>query len=231
MRKKSNGGVAPTAYRAGVVYFCEMPFFVNKSVLIPRFDTEKLVETVILNTKESILDEETGVMRPTTALDICTGSGCIAVILSQHGYAVTATDISRGAIRTARKNAKLNTQKIEFFKCDLFPSCRGKNKALPKFDIIVSNPPYIKTAEVGAFDKSTLFEPRIALDGGADGLGFYRRIVARVPQLLNENGKIFFEIDHRAGECVKNILQSGGFRDIKIVKDARGLDRVIYGTK
>ena len=192
-----------------------MPFFVNKHTLIPRFDTEVLVESVIKHTKEG-----------ESILDMCTGSGCIAVVLAKHGYAVTASDVSLRALNIAKKNAALNDVKVDFVKSNLFEKFYGKT-----FDAIVCNPPYIKTAEIGKHDKSVLHEPAKALDGGADGLDFYRKIGGQAALHLNDGGQIFLEISSEQLEDVKTILQSGGFCDIKVIKDARGLLRVINARK
>jgi len=206
----------PLAYRFGGAFFCELPFYVSKHTLIPRFDTEKLVETVILNTPEG-----------STVLDMCTGSGCIAVTLAKHNYDVTALDISRRALKVAKRNANLHDVKIVFEQSNLFSNL----SPFSRFNVIVSNPPYIRTQEIGKWDKSILQEPQIALDGGVDGLHFYRQIIKQAPDYLTSNGKIFFEIGHDQANDIKTLLQSTGFCDIKIIKDIQGLDRVIYGRK
>ena len=196
----------PLAQRFGGAFFCELPFYVNRHVLIPRFDTELLVEEVIKNSKAG-----------SSVLDLCTGSGCIAVVLAKHDFLVTASDISRKALRVARRNARLHNASIKFVRSNLFENIKQK------FDVIVSNPPYIKTSEIGKHDKSILFEPRIALDGGADGLKFYREIIK------NSRGHLFLEIGHELENDVKKLLHEGGFRDIKVVKDKQGLSRVVHG--
>jgi len=140
----------PIAYRFGGAYFCELPFFVNKHVLIPRFDTEILVEAVIKTTPSAALRRlpplHTSVRERRggefSVLDLCTGSGCIAVVLAKHGYKVTASDISGKAVKIAKQNAKLHDVDIEFIKSDLFEKIGGK------YDAIVCNPPYIKTNEI-----------------------------------------------------------------------------------
>jgi len=202
------------AYKSGVSYFCETPFFVNKNVLIPRFDTEVLVEIILLDTSS----------KRCSVLDLCTGSGCIAVLLAKHDHIVTATDISRKALRVAKKNAKLNNVNINFIRCDLFP--RGG-----MFDVIVCNPPYIKTADIGKHDSSILHEPHIALDGGKDGLDFYRRIAKNAGGWLNCGGTLYLEICYEHSKCIKKLLQENDFHDIQIVKDQQGHDRVIKCSK
>ena len=204
----------PIAYKFGGAHFCELPFFVNRHVLIPRFDTEILVETAVKHTKVG-----------GRVLDLCTGSGCVAVVLAKHDFRVTASDASRKALHVAKRNAKLHGVGIEFVRSNLF------EKISPFFNAITCNPPYIKTREIGKHDASIFHEPRIALDGGHDGLEFYRKIIARAPKYLADGGKIFLEISHEQSADVKTILQHGGFCDIEIVKDQRGLSRVIHGRK
>lgn len=205
----------PIQYKAGAVYFCETPFFVNKHVLIPRFDTELLVEAVISSMKEG-----------TKILDMCTGSGCIAIVVAKHNYIVTAADISRRALHTARKNAKLNSiQNIRFVKTDLFQAFKNNPET---FDAIICNPPYVKTADIGVADKSVLHEPRIALDGGEDGLDFYRKIAKSAHSFLRKDGKLFLEIGYNQGKDVSNILLAENvYKDLKTLKDIQGHDRVI----
>jgi release factor glutamine methyltransferase len=189
----------PIAYKARKWFFCGLEFYIDENVLVPRFETETLVyEAAKFNTK--------------TILDLCTGSGCIAVALAQTGFDVTATDISAAALNVARKNARAHKVKIKFVQSDLFACVKGK------FDIITCNPPYIKTAEIGKRDKSILREPRIALDGGTDGLDFYRRIIKDAPEYLAPNGLIFFEVgDKVQSEKVKTLLQNAGYCDITVI--------------
>jgi len=204
----------PIAYKCGVTYFCETPFYVNKDVLIPRFDTEVLVEMVLLHDSS----------KRQSILDICTGSGCIAIVLAKHDHEVTATDISRKALGVARRNAKLNDVNVNFVHCDLFP--RGG-----MFDVITCNPPYIKTADIGKHDPSTLYEPRIALDGGVDGLDFYVRIARNAGGWLKSGGTLYLEICHEIANSVKELLTVNGFEDIQVVEDRQGHDRVIKASK
>jgi len=204
----------PIQYKAGVTYFCETPFFVNKHVLIPRFDTEVLVEATILKLKNGA-----------RVLDMCTGSGCIAVIHAKHGFNVTAADISHKALKVARKNALLNDVNIHFVRSDLFNAIEGV------FDAIVCNPPYVKTNEIGLQDASTLHEPRIALDGGTDGLDFYRRIASSAHRYLHDGGLLAFEIGYSQADEVQNILREKVFCDINVIKDHLGHNRVITCTK
>lgn len=201
----------PIAYKARKWFFCGLPFYVNEHVLVPRADTEILVQEVVKHCPENA-----------SVLDLCTGSGCIAIALYAKGFTdITASDISEETLKVARLNAKTNKAKIKFIQSNLFENIKTK------FDIIASNPPYIKTNEIGIHDKSILHEPRHALDGGVDGLGFYRRIIAEVPKHLDDNGKIFFEIgDKQQAEEVKTLLHENKFCDIQIIKD-----RVIHARK
>jgi len=199
----------PIAYAAREWFFCGLPFYVDKNVLVPRFETETLVGEV---TKYN----------PKNILDLCTGSGCIAIALAKSGFScITASDKSKSALHVAKKNAKTYKAKIKFICSDLFTGVKGK------FDIITCNPPYIKTAEIGKYDASILHEPRIALDGGADGLDFYRRIIKDAPNSLAPSGLLFFEVgDKQQSLEVKSLLHGAGFCDITIVED-----RVIYARK
>jgi len=192
----------PIAYVAGEWFFCGLPFYINKHVLVPRADTEVLVDCV---PKGDV-----------SVLDLCTGSGCIAIALAKRGFDnVTASDICKKALKVAKKNARVNKADVKFVQSDLFENIKGE------FDVVVCNPPYIKTAELGKFDKSTLHEPKIALDGGADGLDFYRKIISQA-----KCKQIFFEVgDKSQAQEVENILLAAGFRDTVIIGD-----RVVYAT-
>ena len=244
----SNSSSLPLQYRFGGAWFCELPFFVDRRVLIPRFDTEKLVEAVVLNMKKNPRRGATPPLEKgedfegIRVLELCTGSGCVAVVLARHGFEVTATDISRGALRVARKNAKLHEVDIKFLRGDLFPkglkSCANDMRKVrltqdpkPLFDCIVANPPYIRSEEIGKFDRGVLVEPRIALDGGVDGLEFYRRIIERAGEFLVEGGRVFLEMDYRQGGEIGEMLAKAGFCDIKLVRDMQGLERVIWAKK
>lgn len=205
----------PFQYILGEQYFMGIKFLVNKNVLIPRADTEILVYKVleICEGKESI-----------KILDMCTGSGCIAVSLAKNlnNAKIFAADISEEAISVACKNSKLNETKIDFFKSNLF-----ENVPNEKFDIIVSNPPYISNEEMKSLSIEVLKEPELALEGGKDGLDFYREISKCARSFLSKNGVLAFEIGYLQGESVKNILAEYGYRNIKIFKDYSNNDRVI----
>lgn len=205
----------PLQYLTNEQEFMGLSFYVNRHVLIPRQDTEILVEEV--------LGDVTADKR---ILDMCTGSGCIAVSIAAFGQAVlvAASDISEKALEIAKKNAEMNGVQIEFFKSDLFDRIEGK------FDIIVSNPPYIRTNEIEELMPEVRdFEPRGALDGMEDGLCFYRRIANDAKSYLTACGALYFEIGCEQAEDVSSILIGQGYQKLRVVKDYAGLDRVVVG--
>lgn len=205
----------PLQYITGEQEFMGIPFHVNDSVLIPRQDTETLVE------------EALKVVRPgMKVLDMCTGSGCILIsilknIVDVEGFGY---DISKQAINVAKENAKLNNVNATFERSDLFDDVSDK------FDVIVSNPPYIPTDVIGGLmPEVAVFEPMLALDGKEDGLHFYRRIVEKALEYLNPGGKLLFEIGHDQGKSVSGLMKEAGFQDVRVVKDLVGNDRVVIG--
>ena len=201
--------------------FMGLEFYVNEHVLIPRQDTETLVELV--------LQEQQG--REKKLLDLCTGSGCIAISLAvKGGYeSVTATDLSEEALKVAERNAKTHQKKIIFRQGDLF-------SALPRteagtFDIITSNPPYIPTAVIATLEPEVReHEPMMALDGTEDGLRFYRQIAQEAGTWLKPGGAIYLEIGYDQGEAVSGLLREAGFDKVRVVKDLPGKDRVVCGV-
>jgi len=210
----------PLQYITGKQEFMKLNFFVTKDVLIPRQDTEILVEEVI-NISKNIENP--------MILDLCTGSGAIAVSLAKYisNVKIYATDISSKAIDVAKKNAEFNGVKnnIDFIESNLF----SKIKNL-KFDIIVSNPPYIETDEIIKLPKDVQNEPRMALDGGKDGLMFYRSIAKEAPEFLNSNGYLCFEIGYNQKQKVKQILEEQNkYVNIYSKKDLCENDRVVVG--
>ena len=209
----------PAAYIIGRREFMGMDFAVEEGVLIPRPDTEILVETVMENGAQA-----------KTCLEIGTGSGCISVSLSKLlRLNVTGVDISERCIEISQKNAKANgVDKIcEFLLGDMFSPFKNDEK----FDIIVSNPPYIKKNVVPSLmDDVKNFEPILALDGREDGLYFYREIINKAENYLNPNGMVFFEIGYDQKEDVSLLFKEKGFENINTVKDLSGLDRVVYAT-
>lgn len=205
----------PLQYITGEQEFMGIPFHVNDSVLIPRQDTETLVE------------EALKVVRPgMKVLDMCTGSGCILIsilknIVDVEGFGY---DISKQAINVAKENAKLNNVNATFERSDLFED------VTERFDVIVSNPPYIPTDVIGGLmPEVAVYEPMQALDGKEDGLHFYRRIVEKAMDYLNPGGKLLFEIGHDQGESVSALMKGAGFKDVKVIKDLAGNDRVVTG--
>ncbi len=212
LKKLQNG--EPLQYITKKAHFMGMEFAVNKSVLIPQPDTETLVE-------ETLKIIETLKGKKLRILDLCTGSGAIAISLAKYAkdVEITAVDISYKALRTARKNYKKlinNGNKVKFLKSNMFDKINGK------FDLIVSNPPYIETEVIKTLDKQVQKEPKIALDGGKDGLQFYRIIRKNVDKHLFLGGTLLMEIGYNQKEKVQEI-----FENSFCIKDLAGNDRVI----
>jgi len=206
----------PLQHITGTQEFMGLEFDVSEDVLIPRQDTEILVEEVLRVCEEK------------SVLDMCTGSGCIIVSLMKLGKLQKAVgvDISNKALDIATKNAHKHMVKIEYLQSDLFHEVEGY------YDIIVSNPPYIPTEEINhLMPEVKNHEPITALDGSTDGLLFYRKIVVESGAHLRSGGFLFFEIGHNQGEEVKQILLNNGFTNVIIKKDLSGLDRVVFATR
>jgi release factor glutamine methyltransferase len=205
----------PVQYILGRCEFMSLPFYVGRGALIPRPDTETLAEAVIDYVKE---------MGAERVLDMCCGSGCLGVSVARYtGAFVTAADISLKALEIAEKNAVLNGVQIEFIKSDLFESLEDG-----KFDAIFSNPPYIRSAEIDFLPKNVRnYEPREALDGGEDGLAFYKRIAEDCRRFLNKDATVFFEIGFDMAADVADILRKTGFYNVSAVKDLTGKYRVV----
>lgn len=207
----------PLQYIVGETEFMGLRFKVNSSVLVPRQDTETLVE-------EALKVIEPGMK----VLDLCTGSGCIIISILHNVMNVEgdAVDISRQALNVAIENAKLNDVVVNFERSDLFDNVTGT------YDVIVSNPPYIPTEQVlKLMPEVQNFEPMEALDGKEDGLFFYRRIIQECGAYLKENGRILFEIGHDQGVMVSGMLRAAGFKNVTIKKDLSGNDRVVSGMR
>lgn len=218
-RRKSG---EPVAYITGTREFMGLPFKVKKGILIPRPDTETLVEA-ILNEK---------LPQNAKILDLCTGSGAIAVSLAYYmeSCSVCAVDISDICIKTATENAEINgvLSRVEFRQADIL----SDELHLEKADVLVSNPPYIESAELADLMKDVKdFEPSLALDGGNDGLVFYRKIISLLPQLLNPGGLVAFEVGHNQADSVCDILKEQGCTDIKTLCDLAGIRRVVMAHK
>ena len=208
----------PLQYITGSTCFMGFDFRVSKDVLIPRQDTEILVETILENEREAEV----------SVLDMCTGSGCIAVSLRLLGgyRSVTAADKFRETLDIAASNAASLGADIDFVKSDLFDSIEGD------FDVIVSNPPYIRKEVINGLEPEVrAHEPLAALDGGMDGLDFYRRITAEAAGgRLKPGGRLYYEIGYDQGHDVSKLLEENGFTGIRVVKDLAGLDRVVCGV-
>ncbi len=207
----------PIQYVIGSAEFCGLDITVDESVLIPRPETELLVDTVCRFIGLSVCR--------LNILDLCTGSGCVAIALTKRlsDCTIVASDISNDAIAVARKNALRHdvADRIKFIKSDLFDSLDDK------FDVIVSNPPYIASHEFFELHKEVLREPRMALDGGVDGLGFYRRIFASAGRFFAKDGQIFTEIGFGQKAHILKIIEDSGFVITEIIKDFNGIDRII----
>lgn len=207
----------PLQYITGSQEFMGYSFLVSPATLIPRQDTEVLVEEVSKAAEGK------------KVLDLCTGTGCILLSLAKlcHLEKAVGTDISPEAIDTAKKNAECLQAEAEFYCGDLF-------EAVPSgetFDIIVSNPPYIPSAVIDTLMPEVKdYEPMSALDGDADGLKFYRAIIKNANKYLNRQGQIYFEIGCEQGADVSSLLSENGFQNIRIIKDLAGLDRVVSAT-
>ena len=203
--------------------FMGFEFYVDKNVLIPQPDTENLVEEVIL-LSDKIRKNEKIELR---ILDLCTGSGAIAISISKliKKSLVYASDISKEALKIAEENSSRNAANVLFFESDLF----DKISKLYKFDIIVSNPPYIEKNVIKTLSEEVQSEPILALDGGEDGLDFYRKIAEEAKEYLNSNGYLAFEIGYNQKESVENILKENGYQNIYSRKDLSGNDRIVVG--
>lgn len=203
----------PFSYIIGEKEFMKLKFKVNENVLIPRPETEMLVEEVLKYSARSVLD-------------VCTGSGCIAVSIACYNKKakVSALDISEAALEIASENAKINKVNVEFIHSDLFENVNEK------YDIIVSNPPYIETSTIDTLDIEVQNEPHIALDGGVDGLEFYRKIIREARDYLNENGVLLLEIGYNQGRSVSDILSENNYKNIRVIKDLSENDRVCVGN-
>ncbi len=202
----------------GWTEFYGIRFDVNKKVLTPRMETEILVEQVLKAQKE---------FKKPKILDLGTGSGAIAIALAKNCEAeITAIDVSKTALATAQNNAKKNDVKVEFLHSNLFENLKWRQR----FDIIVSNPPYIKTADIEKLDKNVKdCDPHLALDGGEDGLDFYREITKKAGKRLNDGGQLFFEVGKGQASAVRKIMKDCGFEDVKTIKDYNKIERVVYG--
>ena len=217
--KKISTGI-PIQYITNNQEFMNLNFYVDENVLIPQPDTETLVEEVINEYKEKKCE----------ILDLCTGSGAIAISLAKYinESNIVASDISMKALQIAKLNAKKNLvrKKIEFIESDMFDKIYKED-----FDIIVSNPPYIKTKVIEELDKQVKNEPYIALDGGADGLKFYKIIIENAYKYIKNEGKVFLEIGYdQKNELINLFKENNHYENIYSKKDLGGNDRIIVAT-
>lgn len=234
--RRSSG--EPVQYIMGSQEFMGLEFIVNENVLIPRQDTETLVEDAleIINTG-TLRGEDMDVKRKEwDILDLCTGSGAIGVSLARiaNKVNVTCSDISEGAIKVAKENAQKHgvAKSMKFEQGDLFKPF-SKHFRKQKFDMIISNPPYIKSSVIPTLQKEVCeHEPISALDGGESGLDFYERIVSGVGGHLRKSGVLLLEIGHDQGEAVSGLLsRNGDFTSIRVLKDLANRDRIVFAKK
>lgn len=205
----------PLQYIIGEQEFMGLRFKVNSNVLIPRQDTETLVEQVLKIVKPGM-----------KVLDLCTGSGCVLISVLKNAPELTGmgSDISKTALLVAKENAKLHKVDAEWVRSDLF------DNITETFDVIMANPPYIPTGEIlSLMPEVRDFEPENALDGGADGLDFYRKIAGQVKDYLNPGGYVYMEIGYDQGEAVSELMRNAGFTEVEVIKDLARNDRVVKG--
>jgi len=217
----------PIQYILSKAEFMGLSFKVTPDVFIPRPETEILVETILRYATKPPSHQATR----SSILDIGTGSGCIAVSLAKllPNVKITATDISQEALAVAKENTALNNAKVDFVLSDLFVQ---STEYRVQYDIIVSNPPYIPTDEINNLQPEISYEPRIALDGGPDGLDFYRRIIALAPDFLKQYGFLIMEMGFDQKRAVEGIFKNSvGFKILKVIKDYNNINRVIVAQK
>lgn len=205
----------PLQYIIGEQEFMGLRFKVNSNVLIPRQDTETLVEQVLKIVKPGM-----------KVLDLCTGSGCVLISVLKNAPELTGmgSDISKTALLVAKENAKLHEVDAEWVRSDLF------DNITETFDVIMANPPYIPTGEIlSLMPEVRDFESENALDGGADGLDFYRKIAGQVKDYLNPGGYVYMEIGYDQGEAVSELMRNAGFTEVEVIKDLARNDRVVKG--
>jgi len=227
---KRAGEHEPIAYLTGRAHFFNMELDVTRDVLIPRPDTETVVENVLQFVRNSPGFESARV------LDVCTGSGCIALAVAKHlkSANVTATDVSEKAVTVAKQHAaKLGlAERVTIVAGDLFDAIGSIPDPQP-FHIITANPPYISTATIPTLDRNVRdYEPHLALDGGADGLDVVRRIVNDAPVRLTQGGRLFVEIAFDQGSAARALANADeAYDDVRVLKDHAGLDRVLTARK
>ncbi|MBQ0038073.1 MAG: peptide chain release factor N(5)-glutamine methyltransferase [Clostridiales bacterium] len=214
----------PVAYLIGEWEFYGMPLDISESVLIPRVDTEVLAEQAItwLQGRENC-----------RVLDLCAGSGCVGLAVAKYvpSARVVLGELSEGALRICRQNVRRNSLSARVMPYQV--DARQKPAAqLGEFDCIVSNPPYIPRGDIAGLDRSVReYEPMMALDGGEDGLDFYRDISAMWHDALRPAGRLYFEVGIGQADAVLRLMRSAGFGDIQVVEDTAGIPRVVFGTR
>ena len=206
----------PLQYILGKTEFMGLDFKVNKNVLIPRPETEILVEAALKYVKGKKI------------LDLGTGSGCIAVSIAKKLPAgeITAVDISKDALELAKENAKLNGVKIRFLRANFFKGLSAK------YDLIISNPPYVPCGQIRSLQPELQYEPLVALDGGSDGLASYRKIIKEAPDYLKDSGILIMEMGFNQRKYIEDIFKETEYFDIiEIIKDYNNIDRIIVAKK
>lgn len=209
----------PVQYLLGEQIFYGLSFLVDSRVLIPRQETEELCEMGIAHLRS---------LSHAAALDLCTGSGAIAVTLKHecpHAQ-VTASDLSAGALEVARQNAERSGVSVSFVQGDLWTPLQGM-----RFDLILSNPPYIPTLDCNVLQQEVLQEPRMALDGGMDGLDFYRRIALGAPDHLTADGMLAVEVGIHQADAVADLFRQAGLADVSISTDLYGVARMVSARR
>ena len=209
-------GGEPLQYITGEQDFMGLTFLTHESTLIPRQDTECLVEEAMMHVHDGM-----------RILDMCSGSGCILLSLLKYSNDCVGVgaELQTEAVELARRNAEKLGIEATFVESDLFSQVDGT------YDLIVSNPPYIESAVIETLDREVReHEPMSALDGGEDGLCFYRRIAEEARRYLSRGGMLFFEIGYNQAEAVSELLRLNGYKDVTVKKDLAGLDRVVYAT-
>lgn len=213
----------PVAYLIGEWEFYGLPLDISRAVLIPRPDTEVLTARAI--------EAAQGFSEP-RVLDLCAGSGCVGLAVARHvpNARVVLGELDEEAVKVCRQNIRRNdlSARVSTVRVD---ARETPSRQLGEFDVIASNPPYIPTADIDTLDISVRgYEPHLALDGGADGLDFYRAIVKNWRGALREYGKLLFEVGIGQADAVLRLMRAGGFGDIQVLEDTNGIPRVVYGT-
>ncbi|MDD5128282.1 MAG: peptide chain release factor N(5)-glutamine methyltransferase [Candidatus Omnitrophica bacterium] len=213
----------PVQYILGETEFMGFKFRVDNRALIPRPETEILVEMAIEKLRQD------GIVWP-KILDLGTGSGCIAVALAKNlkSADVWASDVSDAALQLAQENADLNKVEVKFLRSDIFSALELKGE---KFDLIISNPPYISDRDFGSLAKEIFFEPQVALKAGKDGLDFYRRIISQAGSYLRGEGLLIFEVGLGQADLVKGLLEREGFNHLSSARDYSSIERIVMAKK